>query len=149
MRHLGALIFRPLLITIGILGFVYPGFLNPSGYLYVIPGGFTRFVIVTMVVGIAVLYGLGGIQADEHNHLATTTASPYHGHGPSNDSFGIPADREPPAPFYMDRNSLLPPGYNARSDTPDRVVSFVHRLFDDQEPERDTDEKRDEDPHVK
>jgi len=58
-------ILRPVLITVAILAIAYliggPGLFTPSGL--------TGLAIVTMVVGVAILFGLRAIQADEHRHL--------------------------------------------------------------------------------
>jgi hypothetical protein len=121
--HAAGLVLRPLLIALGVLAIAYviggPGLFTPTNFV-----GFLLFAIVT---ALAFLCGLGAVH-NEHKHVnATASLSPRNQR--SRHSLHNHVHREPPIPFYAYGGSGLPPGYNSRPDTPDKVMNFTRRVF--------------------
>ena len=126
-RRAAKLVVRPLLIIILFLVFARRGHISLS----------VPFALLLIVVSTAIVYCFGRTRAHEH-YRSASTASLDRGDDASGDPIGAGGDEElPPTPLYIDQDSLLPPGYNARSDTSDKVMSFVHRMFEHREPEHD------------
>lgn len=124
-RHAVALVLRPLLITLGILGIAY---LLGGPELFT-PSGFVGFVLITVVVGIAILCGLGAIH-NEYRHV-NATASLLRRSTPRHRSIDIPKARDPTdrklRGNYMDTS--VPGYYGMRADTPEKVMRFTRRVF--------------------